>query len=81
MIIIIGVSLDGIMLYCEVEELQKEHIEKWFLSYIFNDKNKDSDYYEEIREPLEWLCCQYIIHEKSKHNLPYGKYILRCGCV
>jgi len=76
-----GVSLDGIMLYCEVEEIQKEHIEKWFLSYLFNE-NMNSNFYVEIKELLEWLCCQYIMHEKSKHNLPYdpvARFHLRNG--
>jgi hypothetical protein len=25
-----------------------------------------------------WLACQYIMHEKSNHNLPYGKLLFMC---
>jgi hypothetical protein len=71
------------MLYCEVEEIQKERIEKWFLEHVFNDENNVfyPDFYDGIRGPLEWLGCQYIMHEKSKHNLPYGKYIYIYICI
>ena len=46
----------------------------WFLNFLFDPifSFNNLEVYKDVKEPLLWLCSQYLYHTKIANGQPYG---------